>query len=159
MVVVAKDFYWIDGLSGVDLTTLLKLESLKRVGHRVYGVSMFFQLEIIQSSLYSDVCNYRSQQRYMSNEYVTIAVESQFLNCLKAIAKWPEKESFGASTGFEPMASAFALQCSQGSTLTFQLTSLVASDNLDFASQNNFSLAKGPTHRQKDVPSRYTPSE
>ena len=47
----------------------------------------------------------------------------------------------------------------QGSTLTFQLTSLVVSDNLDFTSQNNFSLAKGPTHRQKDVPSRYTPSE
>ena len=47
----------------------------------------------------------------------------------------------------------------QRSTLTFQLTSLVASDNLDFTSQNNFSLAKGPTHRQKDVPSRYTPSE
>ena len=58
----------------------------------------------------------------------------------------------------------------QGSTLTFQLTSLVASDNLDFTSQNNFSLAKGPTHHQKkmfqvdthhqnDVSSSYTPLE
>ena len=64
-VAVAKDYYWIAGLPGVDLTTLLKLESLKRVGHRVYGVPMFFQLEIIQSSLYSDVCNSCSQQRYM----------------------------------------------------------------------------------------------
>ena len=31
---------------------------------------------------------------------------------ISAIAKKPEKKDFGASTGFEPVASALALQCS-----------------------------------------------
>ena len=39
------------------------------------------------------------------NEYVTIAVESQFKQ------NSPKKRFFGLSTGFEPVASAFALQC------------------------------------------------
>ena len=33
-------------------------------------------------------------------------------NFQKAIAKWLEKKVFGASTGFEPVASVFALRCS-----------------------------------------------
>ena len=40
-------------------------------------------------------------------EYVTIAVNRNLSNCGKA-----QKKDLGASTGFEPMASALALQCS-----------------------------------------------
>ena len=45
---------------------------------------------------------------YKSNEYVTVTVESQFN---KQLPSGPKK-FFRASTGFEPMVSAFALQCS-----------------------------------------------
>ena len=41
------------------------------------------------------------------NEYVTIVVNRNLSNCEKA-----RKKDFGASTGFEPVASALALQCS-----------------------------------------------
>ena len=42
------------------------------------------------------------------NEYVTIAVNRNLSNCENS----PKKRFFGASTGFEPVASALALQCS-----------------------------------------------
>ena len=42
------------------------------------------------------------------NEHVTVAVESQF----KQFRSSPKKKFFGASTGFEPVDSAFALQSS-----------------------------------------------
>ena len=51
-------------------------------------------------SLLSHYFNFR-------NEDMSIAVESQFSNIEPA-----EKKIFRASTGFEPVASAFALQCS-----------------------------------------------
>ena len=47
-------------------------------------------------------------REYKWNEYVTIAVNRNLSNC--EIAR--RKKFFGASTGFEPVASAFALQCS-----------------------------------------------
>ena len=46
-------------------------------------------------------------REYKWNEYVTIAVNPNLSNCEKA-----RKKDFGASTGFEPVASALALQCS-----------------------------------------------
>ena len=42
------------------------------------------------------------------NEYVTIAVNRNLRNCENS----PKKKFFGAPTGFEPVASALALQCS-----------------------------------------------
>ena len=46
-------------------------------------------------------------REYKWNEYVTIAVNYNLSNCEKA-----RKKDFGASTGFKPVASALALQCS-----------------------------------------------
>ena len=46
-------------------------------------------------------------REYKWNEYVTIAVNRSLSNCKKA-----RKKDFGASTGFEPVASALALECS-----------------------------------------------
>ena len=46
-------------------------------------------------------------REYKRNEYVTITVNRNLSNCEKA-----RKKDFGASTGFEPVASALALQCS-----------------------------------------------
>ena len=46
-------------------------------------------------------------REYKWNEYVTIALNRNLSNCEKA-----PKKDFGASTGFEPVASALALQCS-----------------------------------------------
>ena len=42
------------------------------------------------------------------NEYVTIAVNRNLSNCENSPKKW----FFGASTGFKPVDSVFALQCS-----------------------------------------------
>ena len=42
---------------------------------------------------------------------MTIAVNRNISNCQKARKK-KKKKDFGASTGFEPVASALALQCS-----------------------------------------------
>ena len=47
-------------------------------------------------------------REYKWNEYVTIAVNRNLSNCENG----PKKSFFGASTGFEPVASALALQCS-----------------------------------------------
>ena len=47
-------------------------------------------------------------REYKLNEYVTIAVNRNLSNCKNS----PKKRFFGASTGFEPVASALALQCS-----------------------------------------------
>ena len=47
-------------------------------------------------------------REYKWNECVTIAVNRNLSNCEKA----RKKKDFGASTGFEPVASALALQCS-----------------------------------------------
>ena len=47
-------------------------------------------------------------REYKWNEYVTIAVNRNLSNCENS----PKKKIFGASTGFEPVASALALQCS-----------------------------------------------
>ena len=57
---------------------------------------------IINKTVYS-TCSAKKKQ----NEYVTIAVNRNLSNCEKA-----RKKDFGASTGFEPVASALALQCS-----------------------------------------------
>ena len=46
-------------------------------------------------------------REYKWNEYVTIAVNRNLSNC-----EIPRKKLFRASTGFKPMASALALQCS-----------------------------------------------
>ena len=46
-------------------------------------------------------------REYKWNEYVTIAVNRNLSNCEKA-----QKKDFRASGGFEPVASALALQCS-----------------------------------------------
>ena len=46
-------------------------------------------------------------REYKWNEYVIIAVNRNLSNCEKA-----RKKDFGASTGFEPVVSALALQCS-----------------------------------------------
>ena len=48
-------------------------------------------------------------REYKWIEYVTIAVNRNLSNCKKARKK---KRDFRASTGFEPLASALALQCS-----------------------------------------------
>ena len=45
-------------------------------------------------------------RKYKLNEDEIITVVSQFLNCLKAFAKLARKKDLGASTGFEPVASA-----------------------------------------------------
>ena len=47
-------------------------------------------------------------REYKWNEHVTIADESQF----KQLRDSPKKKFFGPSTGFEPVASALALQYS-----------------------------------------------
>ena len=44
-------------------------------------------------------------REYKCSEYVTIAVESQFKQLRSSLTK----RFFGASTGFEPVASAFVL--------------------------------------------------
>ena len=46
-------------------------------------------------------------REYKWNDYVTIAVNGNLSNCKNS----PKKSFFGASTGFEPVASALALQC------------------------------------------------
>ena len=61
------------------------------------GSSFFvgsFSATLVYTKTCEWVCDHRS--------------ESQF----KQLRKWPEKKFFGASTGFEPVASALALQCS-----------------------------------------------
>ena len=47
-------------------------------------------------------------REYKWNEYVTIAVNRNLSNCENS----RKKKIFGASTGFEPVASALAMQCS-----------------------------------------------
>ena len=47
-------------------------------------------------------------REYKCSEYVTMVVESQFKQLRSSLTK----RFFGASTGFESVASAFVLQCS-----------------------------------------------